>query len=137
MRTPQANIDILRHILRYCENIETLINRFGNDITVFKKDMAYRDAVSMNILQIGELANHLSEEYRLLTKGKIPWAAIRAMRNLFAHNYGQMDVDVIWNTAAEDIPRLKNFCEEQIRTNELLQDESLEFDYEDNGELEI
>lgn len=137
MRTPQANIDVLRHILKYCEKVETLILRFGNDITVFKKDMAYRDAVSMNILQIGELANHLSEEYRLLTKQKMPWAAIRAMRNLFAHNYGQMDVDVIWKTASEDIPGLKKFCEEQIRTNELLQDESLEFDYEDSEDLEI
>ncbi len=137
MRTPQANIDILRHIAKYCENIEALIQRFGKDAAAFKEDMAYHDAVSMNILQIGELANHLSEEYRRLTKEKMPWAAIRAMRNLFAHNYGQMDLAVIWKTATEDIPELKKFCEEQIRTSELLQDESLEFDYDDDEDLEI
>ena len=49
---PNADIDILRHILKYCDNIEALIARFGSDIEVFKADLAFRDSVSMNILQI-------------------------------------------------------------------------------------
>lgn len=51
-----VDMDILQHILRYCNNVEQLIDRFGCDIEIFKADLAYRDSVSMNILQIGELA---------------------------------------------------------------------------------
>lgn len=111
---PNADIDVLRHILKYCNNIENLISRFGNDFEIFKNDLAFRDAVSMNILQIGELTGHLSEEYRVSTKSHMPWQAIKAMRNLFAHNYGQMNLSVIWSTATENIPQLKAFCEAEI-----------------------
>ena len=44
----------------------------------------------------------------------MPWPAIKAMRNLFAHNYGQMNLSVIWSTATENIPQLKAFCEAEI-----------------------
>ncbi len=50
--SPQADIDILKHILRYCNNIEALILRFGNDYAVFREDMAFRDSISMNILHL-------------------------------------------------------------------------------------
>ena len=131
----QANIDILRHILRYCDNIEQLILRFGKDIETFKNDLAYRDAVSMNILQIGELTGRLSEEYRSATKDRLPWAAMKSMRNFFAHNYGNMDLSVIWATAVNNIPEVKKFCEEQIANHDLLQSDAL--DFEDDEDLEI
>lgn len=135
--SPQANIDILRHILKYCNRIEGYIERFGNDFTAFKEDMAYRDSVSMNILQIGELAGHLSDDYRTATADRMPWRSIRAMRNLFAHDYGQMNVEIMWSTAIESIPQLKMFCEEQIENAELLQMDSIEYPEEDEDDLEI
>ena len=114
----QVDMDILQHILRYCCNVKQLIERFGADIEIFKADLAYRDSVSMNILQIGELAGKLSEEYRKQTQDKLPWSAMKRMRNFFAHNYGNMDVNVIWATAVNNIPEVKEFCEEHIRFNE-------------------
>ncbi len=135
--SPQANIDILKHILRYCNNIEQLIERFGKDFSAFKSDLAFRDSVSMNILQIGELVGHLSEDYRIATKEHIPWRAIKNMRNLFAHSYGNMDLETIWSTAIESIPELKAFCSEQIQNNDLLNDESIDFSEEDDEDLEI
>lgn len=108
-----ADIDILVHILRYCNNIRELIERFGEDIEIFKQDIAYRDSVSMNILQIGELAGRLSEEYRMETKDKLPWNAMKSMRNFFAHNYGNMDINVIWSTAINNIPDVRKFCESE------------------------
>ena len=135
--SPQANIDILRHMLKYCNRIEAYIERFGNDLAVFKDDMAYRDSVGMNILQIGELAGHLSDDYRAATSDKMPWRSIRAMRNLFAHDYGQMNVEIMWSTAIESIPQLKTFCEEQIKNAELLQMDSIDYLEEDEDALEI
>ena len=64
----------------------------------------------MCILQIGELANSLSEEFRQRTHAQIPWKMIRGMRNVLAHSYGEIDEEIIWETANHDIPFLKAFC---------------------------
>ncbi len=97
-------------IRTYCEDIETFIERFGRDFRIFTEDRAYFNAVSMCILQIGELANSLSEEFRQRTESQIPWRMIRGMRNVLAHSYGEIDEEVIWVTANHDIPRLQDFC---------------------------
>lgn len=47
--------DVLQHIIKYCVRINEDIERFGNKFEKFETDMAFRDSVSMNILQIGEL----------------------------------------------------------------------------------
>lgn len=54
----------LLHIQSYCRDIACFIERFGKDYDIFIQDKAYSSAVSMCILQIGELANGLSSEFR-------------------------------------------------------------------------
>ena len=68
----------------------------------------------MKIFQIGELANHLTDEYLESTKNEINWNAIRGMRNRFVHGYGKMDSDKIFYTAIEDIPEIKHFIENEL-----------------------
>lgn len=106
------------HIRMYCREIEGFIARFGRDYATFATDRAYFNAVSMCILQIGELANGLSEEFRAETKKQMPWHVIRGMRNWLAHAYAEMDESMIWETATNDIPVLLRFCEEILKLNE-------------------
>lgn len=40
-------------------------------------------------------------------KNEKDWHAIKAMRNLHAHDYENVDLDIVWNTLREDIPDLK------------------------------
>ncbi len=40
---------------------------------------------------------------------QIPWSAIKGMRNLHAHDYENIDFEIVWNTLTEDIPELE--CE--------------------------
>ena len=40
---------------------------------------------------------------------------VKGMRNLVAHNYGSMSRDIIWETAVNDIPVLRAFCDQQIK----------------------
>ncbi len=35
-----------------------------------------------------------------------PWAAIVGMRHKVVHDYMDVDVDIVWNTAVTEIPRL-------------------------------
>ena len=105
---------IIQHIKRYCEDIEEFTERFGMDYTTFISDKAYFNAVSMCILQIGELSAGLSDEYRSKTSDKIPWANIRGMRNIVAHDYGSLDEELVWETVTEDIPALLKFCVSEL-----------------------
>ena len=99
---------------RYCEDIAGFIVRFGDDYQTFTADQAYFNAVSMCILQIGELANGLSQEFRDVTKDRIQWKSIRGMRNWIAHAYNEMEDEVVWATVKTAIPQLLTFCDELI-----------------------
>jgi uncharacterized protein with HEPN domain len=99
---------------RYCEDIAGFIERFGDDLHIFSTDKAYFNAVSMCILQIGELANGLSQEFRTATKDEMHWNMARGMRNWIAHAYNELEIDVVWGTAKDDIPNLLRFCDKVI-----------------------
>ncbi|MDD6307022.1 MAG: DUF86 domain-containing protein [Clostridiales bacterium] len=95
-------------------------------------DIDYRNSVCMSLLQIGELTGHLSEDYRETTKELVYWPAIKGMRNVFAHDYGAIDYDRVWDTVIEDIPILLEFCQKEnlsyqiAEQEEELQDEDME-----------
>jgi uncharacterized protein with HEPN domain len=62
--------------------------------------------VLYHIQVIGEAANGISPEF-LKQHQTIPWKDIIAMRHLLVHQYFGIDLDEIWNTAQQDLPRLK------------------------------
>lgn len=115
MKLNETDTQILRHIVNYCDEIETTVKTFGQDEKIFKGNFIYRNAVSMPILQIGELANHLSDEF-VSTYAEIPWRSIVGMRNRFAHGYQVMDLAEIWHTATNDIPMLNSYCKKLLST---------------------
>lgn len=94
--------------------ISETINRYGDSLEVYLGDVDYQRSVSFCILQIGELSGGLSAEFRRETADRVQWGPMKAMRNLVAHNYGKMDQQIIWETAAVDVPALLRFCEEQL-----------------------
>lgn len=105
----------LLHMRVYCEDIAAFIQRFGADYDTFISDRAYFNAVSMCILQIGELANGLSDEFREETKEQMPWGMIRGMRNWLAHSYAETDERILWETACNDIPKVLDFCRDTCK----------------------
>jgi uncharacterized protein with HEPN domain len=102
------------HIIDYCADIEDSLNRFGRDLDTFNADRDFYNSVSMSLLQIGELAKGLSAEATTATSDTIPWNAIKGMRDHFAHGYGEMDSEIIFATAAHDIPLLRKNIEERM-----------------------
>ncbi len=50
--------DIIEHILRYCEQIETAHFDFDQSRQRFDESTTYQNAICMCILQIGELVGH-------------------------------------------------------------------------------
>jgi uncharacterized protein with HEPN domain len=68
--------------------------------------------VLVHLIQvIGEAASGLSDE---LTSGhpEVPWRQIVAIRNRVVHGYFDVDLDILWDVAIGDVPRLAG----QVRT---------------------
>ena len=60
---------IVSKMLRYCYEIQKAHQHFHSDMTLFLDELngfVYRNSVAMPVLQIGELAKNLSEEYRVI-----------------------------------------------------------------------
>jgi len=108
-------ISILEKIIYYCEQIGKTTERFGKTYEIFYGDFDYQNACAMCIFQIGELASRLPDDFRL-RYDKIPWKLIRGMRNMFAHDYGNVDLARMWATIETDIPILKTNCEEVLQS---------------------
>ena len=72
----------------------------------FENKWIEQDAMIRNFEIIGEASNHISDG----TKKKyssIEWNEMRGMRNFITHEYFGVDLANIWDTAINDIPRLK------------------------------
>lgn len=99
---------IVEHIIAYCDDIMHAVERFQGGKEKFASDRVFRNACAMPLMQIGELAKSLTDDIICLD-ASIPWKDIKGMRDYFAHEYHEMDVDIIWNTI-EDIPNFKIQC---------------------------
>lgn len=101
----ERDVDRLLRILDYCDRIGDSVRRFGDSIEAFEKDADYRDAVKMNLFQIGETVNALSDECKEQIIA-VPWHMIYGMRNVIAHGYEKVKDDRIWDTVKTNIPDL-------------------------------
>jgi len=54
---------------------------------------------------IGEAASRVSPETRAIAP-RVPWVQITDMRNRLIHAYFDIDPDVLWRTAIEEVPSL-------------------------------
>lgn len=106
--------EIIEKIIRYCNEIDEAHSAFHKSYDAFVSNSVYRNAVCLCLMQIGELANHLSDGFKE-TYREIPWRAIRGMRNVVAHEYGKIDTDTVWETAKDGVSELTHFCEQILR----------------------
>ena len=103
----ERDVDRLLRILDYCDRIDDSVHRFGDSLEAFEQDADYRDAVKMNLFQIGETVNLLSDECKEQINDVL-WHRIYGMRNVIAHGYEKVKDDRIWDTVKMDIPDLRS-----------------------------
>ena len=107
------NTGIITHIPEHIENALNTQKRFGNEYEVFVSDRDYFNSVCMSLIQIGELASHLTKELTA-SYADIPWKNIIGLRNVVVHGYGQLDTETVWATLNDDIPKLYERCKALI-----------------------
>lgn len=57
------------------------------------------------IIQIAENTVKLSEEFKQ-RNSNIPWIEIKGLRNRIVHDYGIVNLSIIYNTIIEDVPEM-------------------------------
>jgi len=77
----------------------------GISFNKFCETKMIRYAIERQLLVIGEAANHISEDLKK-TEPDIPWEKIIGMRNIIAHEYGEILEERIWTTAKDHIKPL-------------------------------
>ncbi|HKT43377.1 MAG TPA: HepT-like ribonuclease domain-containing protein [Gaiellaceae bacterium] len=65
-----------------------------------------RDALLYRFVVIGEAVKHLSPETQA-SAPDVQWAAVARLRDLIAHEYFRIDMDVILKLVEEDLPALE------------------------------
>jgi uncharacterized protein with HEPN domain len=105
------DVAIVNKIIAYCNEIEKTHSFFKDDKELFfnkEAGFVYRNSITMPILQIGELAKNLSDDFRN-DHSDMHWREIMGIRDIFAHHYGSLDYDMAWNTSKEDVKELRDY----------------------------
>ena len=107
----KRDIDTLRLIVQFCDEIANDIQRFGTDIEDFLDDKAYQRSTTFSIEQIGKLVKRLSPD---LTEefNDVDWHEIAKMRDFVAHRYQHMVQQLLWEGMNSEVPALKTKCVE-------------------------
>ena len=71
----------------------------------FLRDEQLQDSVIRKLTVIGEAANRVSEEERLLWPD-IEWTKIRGLRNRLVYEYDEIDLRIVWITAQTEMTDL-------------------------------
>jgi len=102
----KKDINILHHML---EDIEDIINfTKGIDFDSFVSNSMVRKAVCMSLINIGELTKALSPGFKA-ENNSIPWKNIAGLRDITAHKYHTLNLDILWSVVKADIPVLEEF----------------------------
>jgi len=82
----------------------------GVDIQGLNESEILLDSMLFRMIQISENAKQLSNTYKN-ERNEVPWEAISGLRNRIVHDYGNVDLNVVFETLKHDIPKLLDYLE--------------------------
>ena len=97
----------------YIEHIIAIdrINQYTSGMTLedFLIDLKTQDAVIRNFEDIGEASKNIARHYPDFSdaNSQVPWGFAYEMRNVLAHSYFKVDLDIVWATIQNDLSGLK------------------------------
>lgn len=106
-------IEAIQRISRYLESMS---------YADFRQDTKTQDAVIRNIEIIGEATKGITEELRT-KNAHIPWKNMVGMRDRLIHHYFGINLDIVWQVVAADLPLL---LPELFQISKAIEDENTE-----------
>jgi len=99
--------DYLGHIVEAISRIEGYLGDISE--SDFKKNQLLIDAVSRNIEIVCEASNRIYKHHRAYRDAhpEVEWRGSYEMRNVVAHDYFKVDLDVVWDTIKNYLPAMR------------------------------
>jgi len=107
--------DYLQDILDSINDVESFIRGMGFE--EFNRDRKTVNAVVRSIEVIGEASKRIPRSLKAKYKG-VPWREMAGMRDKLVHEYFGVDVEILWKTAKDDIPPLKQVIQNMLKSLE-------------------
>jgi len=102
---------IAKKILKEIDDIRNFT--IGMSVSDFCSDEKSQKAVAVTLINIGELSKAFTADFIERHKD-IPWKDIQATRNIAAHKYESIDMQIIWETIVNDLPSLQKVMEDSV-----------------------
>jgi len=113
---------VSRDLLLFLRDVETACRKIArytearNRDAVLTDEMRF-DALLHNLQVIGEAVKRLPEDFRN-RHPDLPWREIAGMRDVVAHAYFALDLDILWDAVQNDVPTLLVRVQQMIREEE-------------------
>ena len=108
----------LEDIIDAIGKIESYID--GLEYGEFSANNMAKDAVMRNLEIIGEASRNVPQKVRE-SHGEISWSKMIGFRNIVAHKYFGVDLEIVWKIINENLPEAKPLVEkllEQVKGEE-------------------
>jgi uncharacterized protein with HEPN domain len=109
-----------RHMLDAAHEAATFFE--GKDRKSLSKNRMLLLATVKELEIIGEAAAKVSQETKAMYPD-IPWPDIIGMRHRLIHAYFEIDIEVVWQTIAHDIPPLITLLNSALGNTDILRKE--------------
>ena len=102
------------HLSKMQENVAFILEHMeGVSQDDLENNPVLLDSMMLRLVQISEDSRNLSDSFRD-SNPQIPWTDIYGLRNRIVHDYGHVDLGIIYDTLVNDIPDIKSFIDESI-----------------------
>lgn len=103
MRRDQPDEGWLWDMLDSCRAVCDMVR--GMSFHQYQQDRRTRRAVEREIEIIGEAARNVSAGFKAM-HAEIPWEKIMGQRHRLAHEYGEIQDEILWRVATFHVPEL-------------------------------
>ena len=101
---PPKNLSVCEKIIEEISVAESFVA--GVDFESFASDEMMKRAVSMSVINVGELVKNLDDGFRA-DHPDVPWKAIAGFRDVAAHKYQTLRMEDVYATVKGDFPELR------------------------------
>lgn len=103
MSAPREFIDFLEDIRAAAVKAQGFVA--GMDYATFLADEKTAYAVVRALEIIGEATKRIPQDFRNQHPG-VPWRAMAGIRDKLIHDYTSVNLEIVWQTIADDLPGL-------------------------------
>ena len=104
--SPKIDYNDRYYIQKIRNDLQFIVQHMKDvDIEELNANEILLDSMLFRMIQLSENAKKLSDEYKE-KRGYIPWNAMYGLRNRIVHDYGNVDLNIVFETLKNDIPEL-------------------------------